>query len=160
MGCADVAVDWRRARRLAYRIAAQVRASGLPRAVWTSSLSRCRRVGEVLVTLGFAHRVDDRLREMDFGHWDGRLWDDIPRQQIDEWIEDFAGHAPGCGEALADVIARAREFVHDTAEDRVIVGHAGWISALDFLDGPPPAAAQWPAAIPYGTLRRHQILET
>lgn len=157
IGRTDVEVDARRARRLAYRIDARTRRAGLAKEVWTSPLLRSWRVGRALTRLGYVHHVDTRLQEMDFGDWDGRAWDDIPAVAIDTWRMHFAEHTPGGGESLTMVIERARAFLRDTREDRIIVGHAGWISALEFVDRPLPDAERWPTSIPYSALQRASV---
>jgi alpha-ribazole phosphatase len=156
IGRTDLRLDPRRARRLARRIEACARREGLPRCVWTSPLDRCAAVGRALRRRGFVHRIDARLAELDFGRWEGRSWSGIDAAEVARWEADFAGHAPGGGESLAALAARARCFVADRAsEPRVLViGHAGWINALGVDPARPPSAATWPAPLPQGTLLR------
>ena len=101
------------------------------------------------------HRVDPRLAELDFGHWDGLAWDAIGAAAVTAWTDDFARHAPGGGEAVDALLRRCADFLADPAlrADTSIVGHAGWISAALWLQASPgalPTAAAWPAAIGYG----------
>ena len=156
-GRSDVAVDPRRARRLARRIAATARREGLPRVVWTSPLARCAEVGRVLKRRhGYIHRIDPRLAELDFGRWEGRLWSAIAPQEVARWEQDLLQHPPGGGEPLAALLARVRDFLAgQPAGPLLVVGHAGWISGFASLLQPgPPTAATWPRAIRYGALRR------
>ncbi|RZL33467.1 MAG: fructose-2,6-bisphosphatase, partial [Rubrivivax sp.] len=73
-GRTDLAVDPRKAKRLAHRIRANARRHALPREVVTSPLARAADVGRWLKRWGFRWRVDAALAEMDFGAWDGRGW--------------------------------------------------------------------------------------
>lgn len=99
---------------------------GLP--VWSSPLRRCRDLAE---RLHAAPAFDDRLREMDFGAWEGRPWDAIPRAEIDAWAADVAGYAPPGGESPRELQRRALEFVAGLAvAEAVIVTHAGVIRTL------------------------------
>ena len=59
---------------------------GLP--VWSSPLQRCRELASLLHPMP---KIDDRLAEMNFGDWEGRPWDSIPRAEIDAWAADVAG---------------------------------------------------------------------
>lgn len=85
--------------------------------------------------------TDPRLREMDFGTWDGRSWDDVHDTGADAlarwaaaWHEE---RVPG-GEGFGDVIARVRPWLHDAlrhargaaVSELVAVAHAGSIRAL------------------------------
>jgi alpha-ribazole phosphatase len=147
LGRTDLAVDPRRAKRLAHRIRALARRQGLPRIVLTSPLVRSRAVGRWLARWGWQHRVDPALAELDFGTWDGRPWSDITRTAVDAWCADFLHHAPGGGESVGALLARVRRF--DPVSARIVVTHGGWLSAAQWLSAQgerPPAADRWPAA--------------
>lgn len=151
IGRTDLAVDPRRAKRLAHRIRAFARRQGLPRIVVTSPLARSRAVGRWLARWGWRHRVDAALAEVDFGAWDGQLWAGVPQAQIDAWCADFLHHAPGGGEPVAALLERVRGF--DPGPARVLVTHGGWLSAAAWLagrPGAPPRSSDWPAAPGHG----------
>ena len=159
IGRTDLAVDPRKARRLAHRIRSTARRRGLPREVWVSPLERCRAVGRWLARWGWRVHVDARLAEMDFGVWDGRAWTTIPWHEVEAWQHDLLHHAPGGGESLAMLCRRVDAFVGEATADhapRLVVGHGGWINALLHV----PAGcthidpARWPAAPRHGQLRR------
>jgi len=153
IGRTDLAVDPRRAKRLAHRIRALARRQGLPRIVITSPLQRCRDVGRWLRRWGWQHRVEPALAEMDFGAWDGRRWADIPPAEVDAWCQDFLHHAPGGGESLHAFFTRVQGW-SSPASDACVVGHAGWMLARRWLASGEPwptQAAQWPAPPPHGT---------
>jgi alpha-ribazole phosphatase len=86
---------------------------------------------------------DERLLEMDFGSWEGRRWDDIPRADLDAWAADVAGYAPPGGESPRQLQRRALDFVAGLAvPEAVIVTHAGVIrTLLAHWQGLPPE--QW-----------------
>lgn len=99
---------------------------GLP--VWSSPLQRCRHLAEALHP---APRLDARLAEMNFGAWEGRPWDAIPRQEIDDWASDVAHYAPPGGESPQALQDRALDFVAGLSEpEAVLVTHAGVIRVL------------------------------
>lgn len=146
IGRTDLAVDARRAKRLAHRIRRCARAHGLPPLVVTSPLERCCAVGRWLARWGWQHRIDAALAEIDFGRWDGAPWAAVPREQFDAWCADFVHHAPGGGEPVGALLARVRAF--DPGPARLLVTHAGWLSAARWLRGGAgePSGATWPPA--------------
>jgi alpha-ribazole phosphatase len=160
IGRTDVPVDPRKARRLARRIRATARREGLPRTVWTSPARRCRAVADALGHLGFEVRVDARLREMDFGRWDGQPWDRIGARAVEAWSQDLLDHAPGGGESLAALARRARAFADEAGRGpervRLVIGHAGWINALRLVPAGTTRvdAHDWPTGPRHGELYR------
>lgn len=150
------------------------RPSAAPRVVLTSPLQRGASVGRWLKAWGWAHRVDARLCEMDFGAWEGQRWDDIGAAAVDTWCTAFTHHPAGGGESVAQVLARCAAFIAQPVPEGplaqvsgsarpippgapatwFIVGHAGWISAALWLAQAPhqdPGPGDWPRAVGYGT---------
>jgi len=96
--------------------------------VYSSPLRRCRELAEHLQPQPI---IDARLAEMDFGDWEGRAWDDIPRAELDAWAADVAGYAPPGGESPRQLQRRALAFVTGLQEqEAVLVTHAGVIRVL------------------------------
>jgi alpha-ribazole phosphatase len=145
IGSLDWPVDARRARRLADRIARSARRLAAAPQVLVSPLARCRAVGEALARRGWRVTVDARLREIDFGRWEGRRWGDIDRAEFARWEDDFLHAAPGGGEPVGALLARVAEFVDEHAGQRlIVVTHGGVISALQALASGVYDAARWP----------------
>ena len=113
-------------------VAARIVAHGVSQ-VWTSPARRCRVVAEAT---GLPVLVDLRLQELDFGEWEGRAWDEIPRAALDTWAADPENFAPPSGESGAAILARVRE-VHAAlvAADRdcAVVSHGGPLKLLAAL---------------------------
>ena len=147
-------MDRRRAKRLAHRIRSTARQHGLPRVVWTSPLQRCADVGRWLARWGWQHRVDARLLELDFGHWDGQPWTAIAHAEVAAWEADFAQHAPGGGESLAALLARCRQFIAEQGGGAplLVVAHAGWMQASALASADGLQASNWPPAPRHGAL--------
>ncbi len=98
--------------------------------VWTSPAARCRAIA------GPRAQPDDRLRELDFGAWEGRPWDDVPRRELDRWAADVLHRAPPGGESGAALLARVAAFHADLlarAEDCLVVAHGGPLKLLAAL---------------------------
>ena len=97
--------------------------------VYSSSLNRCRVLAESL-NLG-PLQTDDRLREASFGQWEGKRWQDIPREQLDPWMNDFVNNSPPGGESLKQVFTRFSAFIDELSrqnhESILVVAHAGII---------------------------------
>lgn len=165
IGRTDLAVNARRAKRLAHRIRAIARREGLPREVWTSPLRRSADVGQWLRRWGWRHHVDARLAELDFGTWDGLPWSEIAPGAFKNWEADFLHHRVGGGESLALLLARAEQFAHECSagEKRLVVSHGGWINAAVWLASATdaqwsaPKASLWPAAPAHASLTRLQL---
>jgi len=60
---------------------------------------------------GLEVTVDLRLREMDFGRWEGKPWGTIAAQDISRWNADLVHEAPPDGESLGELAARTGAFL-------------------------------------------------
>jgi alpha-ribazole phosphatase len=108
----------------------------LCRYVYSSPLGRCRQLTN---TLAVRYRVrpvwDNRLMEMNFGDWEGKRWEDIPRAQARYWGNHWQTEpAPG-GESFQDIVLRVKQFwqqclTHDADETVIVVSHSGPIRCL------------------------------
>ena len=125
--------------------------------VMCSPLQRCEQLAHVLIGLqpDLSYRTDPRLKEMDFGQWEGQRWDDIGAQAIDAWVADFGRHRPGGGESVGQFMQRVAAAWDETASaadtPTLWITHAGVIRAATLLHGDQcqiASAAQWPAAAP------------
>lgn len=120
--------------------------------ILTSPAARCQRLaGWLGARHGLVPIADDRFREMDFGSWEGRLWNDIPRHELDLWAEDFYGARPHGGESVSMLAARVAEGLARAASlpgATLIITHAGVIRAALAAGGDTSA---WQAEIPYAS---------
>jgi broad specificity phosphatase PhoE len=72
---------------------------------------------------------DADLREMLFGEWEGRTWEEISRNdgaRLQSWTDDWTRIAPPGGESL-DAFARRVAGALVRIRDGIVVSHAGWI---------------------------------
>lgn len=163
-GALDVPADPDATRSAALRLAAELPAQAAMR---HSTLQRCEQLALELQALrpDLARIPDPRLREMDFGLWEGRAWDTVPRSDIDAWTAEFASHPPGGGEHLAAVLGRVTaalrselspEPAHPPGSagprDVVWITHAGVIRCVTWLRAHGrsvlPHSEEWPRAAP------------
>lgn len=92
----------------------------------SSPQRRARALAEALAKGAVA--TDPRLVEMDFGAWEGRLWDDLPREEIDAWAADVGGYAPPGGESVRAMAERVFDWwqgVEIAETPLVVVAHGG-----------------------------------
>jgi alpha-ribazole phosphatase len=107
---------------------------GIP--LYSSPLRRCADLAAAMALAlpGTAVILDERLMEMDFGVWESRRWDDIPRHEIDVWRDNLLSYRPGGGESLLQLTQRVhafyRELLATGAENVVIVCHSGSMRAF------------------------------
>jgi len=158
-GASDLPADAVASRAAAEALAAQL-PTGL--AAYASPLLRCQQLAQGLRALRPDLRIQDdaRLREMDFGAWEGLRWTDIPRAEFDHWLVDFADAPPaGNGETVRALMARVGQAWADwqaSGRDALWVTHAGVIRAALLLSRGvrlPPGSADWPRdALPFGGL--------
>jgi alpha-ribazole phosphatase len=140
--------------------AAQALALELPQgtSVQVSPLKRCQQLAEALQNLrpDLSFCTDARLREMDFGTWEGVAWADIPHAAVDAWTADFALHRFGGKESAQEVLARVGSAWDElqAAEDRLWITHSGVAQAATLLQQGIRQivhAKDWPvSSLPYG----------
>ena len=162
-GASDVAV----AEHALARVHATLHVAGLPGdlPVYASPLQRCARLARRLNPAALT--FDARLAEMDFGRWEMRAWDTIPRTEVDAWAADLLRYRPGGAECVLDVARRVAAFIDDLRQaghtEALLVCHAGTIRLLSAMRGGATLeqaaldAAHSPHRIAYGELMALEI---
>lgn len=133
--------------------------------VLTSPLARCRVFASGLAGPSTEVVVDERLREMSFGGWDGHLIEEIWRTDfttISAWSRDPTSCTPPGGEPLAELAARLQAGLEDwqrryRGQKLLLVTHGGVIRVLlsQLLGVPLANAGRWD--VPYACLSRLAI---
>jgi alpha-ribazole phosphatase len=124
--------------------------------VWVSPLQRCEQLAQALRGLrpDLTCKTDTRLREMDFGCWEGQRWDAIPPEAYDAWTANFGEHRFGGQESVTefmDRVALAWDDFQRGGRDSIWITHAGVMRAISLLTQGTRQitnAAQWPAQAP------------
>lgn len=98
-----------------------------PDAVFSSPLSRCRRLANFC---GFPEPVfDDRLKELHFGDWEGQEWDKI---DMSVWETDWINPPAPNGESFVNMYDRVSAFFNELKEENnntvFVFTHGGVIS--------------------------------
>lgn len=76
-------------------------------AYYSSPLKRCLHL-TMHLTEKFA--MDHRLMEYNFGDWELKKWDDIPKTHLDPWMKDFVNVSAPAGESMAVMNDRVKSF--------------------------------------------------
>ena len=98
--------------------------------------------------------TDPRLTEMDFGHFEGELWAEIPKAEMDLWTADFGNYRFGGKESANEVLHRVKAALDElvSTHDEVLwITHAGVIRAAMLLAKgvkQVETAQQWPREVP------------
>jgi broad specificity phosphatase PhoE len=114
-----------------------------------SPMQRTRETAEIArTTLGLepnSYLIEERLREISFGDWEGLTWKEVRRdhpegargRERDKW-----NFVPPAGESYAMLAERVRPWLDGLERDVIVVGHGGVARALLHLRcGVSPAQA-------------------
>lgn len=100
-------------------------------AVISSPLKRCTFIAD---DFSQWYSTDDRLMEMNFGSWEMNRWDDIPKNELQNWMDNIALTCPPYGENLFAVQERVTSFLDElrkgTYKKVLLVTHAGPIRCM------------------------------
>lgn len=122
--------------------------------IYCSPLYRCHALAEALADLAGEEKrplLMAELMELDFGHWEGVAWDDIPRQEIDAWAADPFGYQIPGGEAIPAFVQRVARGLSRLPAGAIVVTHAGVIRAAYHLCGQIPLPEAYDLVVPYGS---------
>lgn len=119
--------------------------------VYSSPSRRCVQLGEQLAPVV---RLDERLRELNFGTWEGQTWDTIDRQASELWMQDFVNRAPPGGESMRQMNERVMDFwlelIRQPHQHVGVVTHGGVIRLLVAAQRQLPLASVFDIKVGYG----------
>ncbi|MEV6105871.1 bifunctional RNase H/acid phosphatase [Streptomyces sp. NPDC051940] len=111
-------------RRQAASVASLLASRGTVQAIVSSPLARCRETASVVAgRLGLQVRVEDALRETDFGAWEGLTFAEVQERHPDDlaaWLKSSQAQPTGGGESFAAVARRVA-----VARDKLLARYAG-----------------------------------
>lgn len=105
--------------------------------IMSSPLSRCAILAEEFADADDII-LDDRLKELNFGDWEGKSWNHIYENEDGgkNWFSDYENTPCPNGESYGDMLTRAKSFIDDlpkTDGNILIVTHAGIVRAFRVL---------------------------
>lgn len=99
--------------------------------VYSSPSQRCTAFAKFLDP---KYKTDKALLELNFGDWEGQLWQEIPENELKIWSENFVTERPTHGENLLELFERTGHFFNKLRllddQDIVVVSHAGVIRCM------------------------------
>ena len=99
--------------------------------IYSSPLLRCSQLANHLSSNVI---FDDRIKELDFGHWEMIPWADINQDDLNVWMNDFVNVQVPNGESYVDLQQRSVQFVEEIKKEQkdsiTIITHAGVIRSL------------------------------
>ena len=118
--------------------------------VYSSPLKRCKLLAEKIDSEII---VDSRLLELNFGDWEMKSWEEIPKKKLDTWMNNYLTKRPGNGEMFCEMEDRVRSFLNDVILDNrtvIVVAHAGVIRMINGIIKKMPQAQWMGLKINYG----------
>jgi len=120
---------------------------------YSSPLLRCRTLAHSLWSPAEVE-LDERLRELHFGNWEGVAWNDIAQPELNQWMMDYARQRVPGGEGFPDLQARVEHWLEERHAEKpdtlAVVAHKGVIAALRVLNGQMTLAEALKAPVEYG----------
>lgn len=105
--------------------------------LYTSPLQRCVKLTKHIQkqTQIANYKEDKRLKEMNFGDWEMKNWNEIPQEDLNPWMEDFVNIRVPNGESFVDLHERVSDFMENeilskTSKKVIIVAHAGVVRSI------------------------------
>jgi alpha-ribazole phosphatase len=103
--------------------------------IYSSPLSRCLRLADYLSTqLTLPLVKDNRLKELDFGEWEMKKWDEIDPVSFQRWMDDYVNVRCSGGESYQELAERTRFFLEQLRATNfkkvAIITHHGVMKAI------------------------------
>lgn len=101
-------------------------------AIYSSPLQRCKKLADALFPEKDIQLYPD-LKELDCGAWEMQPWDDIPKADIQPWMDDFIQVSTPGGESYASLherVVRRFEEICQGPLPAAIVAHGGVLRSI------------------------------
>lgn len=100
--------------------------------VYSSPLQRCNKLAQKFST---DITYDDRLKEMSFGDWEMKKWEEVEQDGLKNWMNDFVTQPPPNGESFNMLRDRVVDFWDELTSDdsdanQAIFTHGGVIRTI------------------------------
>ncbi len=99
--------------------------------VYASPLKRCELLAQKINSKPI---LDERLKELNFGDWEMKKWEEIPKVELDNWMNNYFTERPSNGETFKEMEIRLRSFLQEIVfqnEDVIVVTHSGVVKLIN-----------------------------
>ncbi|MCR9253260.1 MAG: alpha-ribazole phosphatase [bacterium] len=101
--------------------------------VYSSPLKRCRILAEAISPGAVIY--NSNLKEYDFGNWEMKKWDDIPKEDVEPWMSDYVNIPAPNGESLLTMSKRIKVIWNEIqdksdVQNVAVVCHSGVIRII------------------------------
>jgi alpha-ribazole phosphatase len=83
--------------------------------IYASPTDRCTLLAKKLQGI---LQLDERLSELNFGTWEGIAWNDLPKAELNAWMQDFVSKAPPHGESLKEMFSRVLAWFQELRKNK------------------------------------------
>jgi alpha-ribazole phosphatase len=114
--------------------------------------SPARRARDLAARLDAGASIEPRLQELDFGDWEGRLWQALGREAIEAWQRGLPDAAPPNGETLTAMASRCADWLARLEPEGppvLAITHAGPIRVIRALLAGEPLLSYFKTAVPF-----------
>ena len=126
--------------------------------VFSSTSSRCTKLAKYISE---DFKTDARIKELNFGNWELKKWDDLSDPEFDVWMNDYINYRCPNGESLLDMKSRVEDFYKDIIsknhEKVIVVTHGGVIRLFNHLINEVPLDKIFDIKIEYGDVVKFTI---
>jgi len=130
--------------------------------IFSSPLKRCRILAEAL-SLSSPIHTDNRLKELNFGDWELKRWDDMDQNILSEWGDNFVTMPVPGGESCREMYDRSISFFKELcaeykeAKKVAVVTHGGVIRSMLVYALGIPLENMFRLAVDYGSISKIEI---
>jgi alpha-ribazole phosphatase len=99
---------------------------------FSSDLTRCRLLAEKLSSGEVTYSSE--IRELNFGDWEMKHWEEIPEEEVNYWTEDYVNRNCTGGESYVELYTRVvnywNELINKGYDKIAVVVHGGVIRSI------------------------------
>jgi alpha-ribazole phosphatase len=101
--------------------------------IYSSDLKRCKAIAQDLDN-NRSIIYSSKIREINFGKWEMKRWDEIPKHELNIWMEDFVNQNCYDGESYKDLYTRVvqfwKELINENHSQTLVIAHGGVIRSI------------------------------
>ena len=128
--------------------------------IYSSPLQRSVQLATALLP-GVKPLIDKRLMEINFGNWELKKWEEINKQELTNWMNDFVNVQCSGGESYKNVYERSTEFFNDCISKKhkqvLIISHAGVIRSILALVLQMPLEKSFSLQLDFGKISKIKV---